>query len=545
MFLFSLVSFKIKNKKEGGNRNHDCLLLLRYTQNVLGKELGKNMVKILIVDDEKIERKGICFLLKQKKEEMEILEASNGKEACELLKRQTVDILFTDVKMPFMNGIELVAKARELQPDIEMVIFSGYGEFEYARQAMKSGVFNYVLKPVDPEEFHKTVDQLLEEINSRIRQREEKQWNQDSLEEYFFGKFLYQGDQELLNQIGTRIDVKDWKKIRQLILLESEDNFFEENEELFIRDVTVEMQQKMKFFNLDKNQELCMVQSSCDQKVFAQHMCSWVNSHFGERFYVAAGREIGDVLEIPESFRELDTRIENKYYHKENRLFLPEKTIRESPAEQFLSDMLNNMIRDIQLEDMMHLWEHYHFLKNSVEGLEHYSQIYTKFMFSNLVKEFYEKLHMEGRKLEKAIQKVYELPSIQAVLQMVENCIYALEKQTSETKSGSRDEVAKAKSYIYEHYKEDISVEVLADLVYLSPGYFSYIFKKETGVNMSRFVRMYRIEKAKELLENTNMKIVQICSETGFSNVSYFCKNFREYCGCSPEQFRKGEVPGE
>ncbi|MCI7737963.1 MAG: response regulator, partial [Lachnospiraceae bacterium] len=84
------------------------------------------MVKILIVDDEKIERKGICFLLKQKKEEMEILEASNGKEACELLKRQTVDILFTDVKMPFMNGIELVAKARELQPDIEMVIFSGY-----------------------------------------------------------------------------------------------------------------------------------------------------------------------------------------------------------------------------------------------------------------------------------------------------------------------------------------------------------------------------------------------------------------------------------
>ena len=545
MFLFSLVSFKIKNKKEGGNRNHDCLLLLRYTQNVLGKELGKNMVKILIVDDEKIERKGICFLLKQRKEEMEILEASNGKEACELLKRQPVDILFTDVKMPFMNGIELVAKARELQPDIEMVIFSGYGEFEYARQAMKSGVYNYVLKPVDPEEFHQTVDRLLEEINSRIRQREETQWNQDSLEEYFFGKFLYHGDQEFLDKIRKRMDIKEWENIRQLILLESEDNFFEENEELFVRDMTAEMQQKMKFFNLDKNEELCMLQSSCDQKVLAQHICSWVNSHFGERFYVAAGREIQEVLEIPESFRELDTLIENKYYNKENRLFLPEKTLRESPAEQFLGDMLNNMIRDIQLEDMMHLWEHYHLLKNSVEGLEHYSQIYTKFMFSNLIKEFYEQLHMEGRKLEEAIQKVYELPSIQAVLQMVEECIYDLEKHISDTKSGSRDEVAKAKSYIYEHYNEDISVEVLADLVYLSPGYFSYIFKKETGVNLSRFVRMYRIEKAKELLENTNMKIVQICSETGFSNVSYFCKNFREYRGCSPEQFRKGEVPGE
>ena len=111
------------------------------------------MLTILVVDDEKLERKGIRFLLNRRSEEMEILEAANGKAACEILQHRTVDIMLTDIKMPFMDGIELVSVAHKLQPDLQMVIFSGYGEFAYAKKAMASGVSNYVLKPVDPAEF--------------------------------------------------------------------------------------------------------------------------------------------------------------------------------------------------------------------------------------------------------------------------------------------------------------------------------------------------------------------------------------------------------
>lgn len=81
--------------------------------------------------------------------------------------------------------------------------------------------------------------------------------------------------------------------------------------------------------------------------------------------------------------------------------------------------------------------------------------------------------------------------------------------------------------------------------VFLSPGYMSYIFKKETGEGLNYFIRSYRLEKAKELLEQTNKKIVQICKEVGFSNSSYFCKSFREYYGVTPEKFRKGESGNE
>lgn len=503
------------------------------------------MLTILIVDDERLERRGICFLLSQRGEEFEILEAPNGKAACEILKKQSVDILFTDVKMPFMDGIELVSKAREWNPQIEMAIFSGYGEFEYARQAMRAGVVNYVLKPVDPREFHETLDRLLETISKRKKWEQKNLESEDSLKQYFLEKYLYQGNPELLKKISDEVDISEWNQIQGLILIESEDNFFERCEEEFTEKLSEEVKQKLIFLNLAPNQELCVLCSKCDQSVLAQHMIDWMNVTFGCQFYVAAGYPVRNLDELPGGFRELELLMENKFYQKDKRLFLPGKTLEESGAEQFLDEILNRMIENIQRDDMMHLWENFRILQINIGNLSRYSQIYTKFVFSNLVKEFYVHQHSEGKKLEEAVQYVYEFQSIQEVLKFVESLITDMEHHLEDKGNVSRNEVSRAKSYIYEHYNEAISVETLAELVYLSPGYFSYIFKKETGENVSRFIRAYRMEKAKELLSGTNKKIVRICEETGFFNVSYFCKSFREYCGCSPEQYRKGEMPGE
>ena len=103
------------------------------------------MVTILIADDEKLERNGIKLLLKREGAECEILEAENGKVALGILMEQKVDILFSDIKMPYMNGLELTEKARELYPDLEIIIFSGYNDFTYARDALRYGVVDYVL----------------------------------------------------------------------------------------------------------------------------------------------------------------------------------------------------------------------------------------------------------------------------------------------------------------------------------------------------------------------------------------------------------------
>ncbi|SFM49741.1 Helix-turn-helix domain-containing protein [Paenibacillus sp. 1_12] len=112
------------------------------------------MYKVLVVDDEKIEREGIKFLISHYDSPIEITEADNGLKALEILKTQKVDILFTDIRMPFMDGLQLIAEARTIQPDLITIILSAYGEFEFAKEAIRLQVTHYLLKPVETEEFH-------------------------------------------------------------------------------------------------------------------------------------------------------------------------------------------------------------------------------------------------------------------------------------------------------------------------------------------------------------------------------------------------------
>ena len=154
------------------------------------------MITILIADDEKLERNGIKFLLKREQEELEILEAINGKDAAGILQKKQVDILFSDIKMPYMTGLELAKAARELQPEIEIVIFSGYNDFSYAKEALHYGVVDYVLKPVDPGEFHKTYCSVRDHILEKNTQKGEIARQQDDLGKYFLQNFLYDGKEE-------------------------------------------------------------------------------------------------------------------------------------------------------------------------------------------------------------------------------------------------------------------------------------------------------------------------------------------------------------
>ena len=118
------------------------------------------MYRVLIADDEKIEREGIKFLLSQEEGEFEIHEASNGKQALNILRSQEIDFLLTDIKMPHMDGLELAGKVSQENPELQIVIFSGYSDFSFAQAAMRYGVKDYVLKPVDPDTFHNTINKV-------------------------------------------------------------------------------------------------------------------------------------------------------------------------------------------------------------------------------------------------------------------------------------------------------------------------------------------------------------------------------------------------
>lgn len=203
------------------------------------------MITILIVDDEKLERNGIKFLLKREQEEYKVLEAENGKAALGVLREQHVDILFSDVKMPYMDGLELTEKARELYPELEIVIISGYNDFTYARDALRYGVVDYVLKPVNPEEFHKTFAKVTGKIEERIADEEKQNRQEDYLKKFFFMNYLYSGTEEDYQKLcDINNNMEDTKQCTRMILAASSNNFFETDEDHFVQSLREQIQRQ-------------------------------------------------------------------------------------------------------------------------------------------------------------------------------------------------------------------------------------------------------------------------------------------------------------
>ena len=211
------------------------------------------MLTILIVDDEKLERNGIKFLLKREKEEFRILEATNGKDAMGVLASNHVDILFSDVKMPYMNGLELVRQVRETNEDMEIVIFSGYNDFSYAREALRYGVVDYVLKPVDPEEFSKTLLRVIQNIKTRVSEREQWERQTDYLTKYFFIDYLYTSNKENAVKLEKLTAGGDHILSRcvRMILVSASNGFFETEEEHFTGALQDQIQREIYYVNLN------------------------------------------------------------------------------------------------------------------------------------------------------------------------------------------------------------------------------------------------------------------------------------------------------
>lgn len=129
------------------------------------------MYRILIVDDERIEREGIQQLIQEHYPEVETILAANGEIALEIIGKHRIDILITDIKMPFMDGLELSEKVSSLGLDIEMIIFSAYHEFEYARRALRTNISNYLLKPVHIPEFLSVVNEAVQACENKAAEK--------------------------------------------------------------------------------------------------------------------------------------------------------------------------------------------------------------------------------------------------------------------------------------------------------------------------------------------------------------------------------------
>ncbi|SET62516.1 response regulator transcription factor [[Clostridium] polysaccharolyticum] len=500
------------------------------------------MYDILIVDDEKIERNGIRFLLKQYGFDLNIYEANNGLKALEFLEKNKVDILLTDVKMPFMDGIELCSELRKRNLDMKILIFSGYSEFEYARMAVKLGVSEYILKPIDPDEFKGTITKV-------IRGLEEEKIENDKMETsklYMIEHILYlmvNGTpySEIKTNFSALLSLDFLKEFKRMLLIETNSEFFGREGNGFVKNLEQEIEEEYHYLNLNPQQSLLIFKdANAPLQDIAHNIHQNMKMKYQENGYVAIGNEIKDVDQLGQQLEVLEHLMENKFYVSNTYVFGGKEqsdALLTSPSED--DSLMKQMQQDMKMKDMSSLEEHLSLLYAKYQNNIGFSQIYVKFIFSNLLKGMHESIpnHTEVQ-FNQEIEELYRSVDFETVKEIVGRNVELLKKAFKQNPQMYHREIEYIKQYIYENYDKELGVEQLADKVSLAPSYLSHIFKKETGQNLSKFIKAYRMEMAKKMLEETHEKIVTISYAVGYVNVSYFCQSFREYFGVSPQKYR-------
>ena len=528
------------------------------------------MYNILIVDDEKIERNGIKFLLNRIGLQLNVSEASNGREAMEyILKlregKEQIDILLTDVKMPFMDGIELIRTAQESGLNMKNIIFSGYNEFEYAKLAVKLGVVDYILKPVNPKEFEETITKVISELDEARAEQENIIKRDGFMKEYLLYSLVNgvnvngvqpkdaavdeaHKSEYLRIQAENMVGSDFWNKYDRILLLEfNSDMFGKEIMDFEIEILNdVENISEYQYLNLNQQQAILMVHDSDNPVEIAKNIHEVIIEKIGHQCYASISGLLTDYADISRAVEHLDELMQNKFYHPEVYIYTDEKDCEQPGLVQIDDDTLMKQMRqDIRMKDIEGLKQHFDRLSKKYKNQSYFSHIYIKFIFSNLLKELYEGASGGNEdEFNKEIEKLYTSDDLDSIIDIINDHIVKLEKTFERNPQMAHREIETVKQYIYGHYGEEIGVDQLAEMVYLTPSYLSTVFKKETGQNLSKFIKQYRMEQAKDMLENTNKKIVNISNETGYPNVSYFCQSFREYYGVSPQKFRdQGSKP--
>lgn len=501
------------------------------------------MYKILIVDDEKIERNGIKLLLKQLDHEFEVSEAGNGMIALDMIKENEYDILLTDIKMPFMDGMELIEKVYEMKRNLKYIIFSGCSDFSYAKQAVRLGVADYILKPVDIKEFKSTINKVVAELDELKLEQNLKDKSMEFFSEHLLFMATNGAPIEKVQEYNCNLLQLDFvNEFKRLMLIDFNTDFFGGKGAEF-RDYIMKREPRIsQYLNLNPAQSILFF-SGKDYPFehIAKLISDDIMEKYGEKCFIAISDEIDGYEGIAKAVEEMDNLMENKFYHHTRNIFMNDMNNEEIEVIQVDDDtILKQMKQDIKMKDVDTLREHFARFCAKYSNKRDFSQVYIKFLFSNLLKEFYENIpNTDEKELNAEIETLYLSSDFNTVIEIVNRNIDRLESAFDQNPSMVHKEIEVVKKYIFEHYSEELSVESLGKMVYMAPSYLSSVFKKETGQNLNRFIKAYRMERAKDMLENTMAKIVDISISCGYANVSYFCSSFREYFGISPQKYRE------
>lgn len=482
--------------------------------------------KVLIVDDEYFIREGLKTLIDWQQAGFDIIgEAGDGKQALEMIEKYKPDLCIVDIKMPLMDGLELIEAVTKERIGTRFIILSGHGEFEYAKKAMELEVRQYVLKPIDADELYKKIieeKQIIEKLQytSVLTKR-------NMLKKIVTGKL---DDYSLWNQQYE--PAFPWR-IYQVIAIEEKDG--QVSEEMV--EALEEAFEGCAYGYISGKQMIFLLKDKAYQKVTQglDNIRNIVEQKHDCQLYMAAGGKKTVFIEIEASYNEAAELMFNRFLYEEDTILTMDLHQKDKCGQIDTDKYLHSLIHAIRFNDMRtinDMLEEY--LEMQEQGgcsedaiIANYVHMYVLLM-TKLNQETALSRHIfEGLVVQKNLRKLHGFFKYQ-IVQLADQM--SLETVCSP--------VEKIRHIIDEDYGNELKLEEIAKELGYNSAYLGKQFKSATGTYFNQYLDQVRIEKSKILLKETSKKIYEIAEAVGYSSADYFTMKFKKYEFMSPKRYR-------
>lgn len=535
------------------------------------------MYKILLVDDEILVRDAIRENIDWKGMDCELVgDCENGQQAAEFVQNHEVDIVLTDICMPYMDGMELSHFLHDNYPDIIIVIFSGFGEFEYAKRAIQYNVSEYMLKPITAMELTKVIERMKEKADARQKEKNKIQILMRDSQGYKKNANMIRSKTiealvnctrdvkeslEELDKMGIhmeassyRVAVFDMDLYSDLYQIDTEKRQESALMAFVLYNVSDEIvnEKKAGVAYQEGSNRVCVVfmgNKTKEGSALIRETCQEIKDKVKEVIGIEVSMGIGSWVRSPGklifSHRMAEKAIQRRYLLGGNLLIdMEEDETDQAISIQDYLEQLKNAIKTGKKEEMDRILDK---IEAEIRGAlvdKSYACVYLQQVI-RVIGNSVQSMVSDGADIimerEKLLKAVTEQKCFQAATDLVRAYAQKMfEELTNYNSSAGQRQASLAMDYIRNNYMDtELSLNSICSYLNISTSYFSTIFKDITGETFVEALTRTRMEKAKELLENTTLKNYEIAEKVGFSDPHYFGISFKKMTGKTPTEYAR------
>lgn len=526
------------------------------------------MYTLLLVDDEEEVTQIIAKKVKWNELGFSVVgHANNGLKALEMLEEIQPDVVMTDIRMPYMDGLELCGQIREKYPATKLVLFTGFDDFEYAKEAVHLEIEEYILKPLNAAEITKVFEDLKKKLDQEINEKKGaellKRYYKDSLPllQANFYSTLIEGrvQEEELEKYIINYEIDFTGPWYACIIIHTSTTQAPKDIDVQLLAISVDRQAGEKLeekwrgkrFNylgdtvmivqLESKEEVSELTDSCDR------FCKYVNHMIGAVVTVGVGQVCDNILELVKSYQSAREAVSYRVLYGSNQAInlkeiVPKRKVATEAADGTELAHLFKMICLGKKPDVKSAVERY--MEHKIVPTKSLEKYHVAVM--ELISEMYHFMvnnELDAQKLSGGAGQLYTLLSNmepQVLEKWLLNLCLALHEDMANARDHSkRSLIDQAKEYVHNNYQEEsLGLDDICRKLGVSNSYFSSIFKKETGKSFVGYLTGYRMEKAARMLVETNEKSYMIAKSVGYTDPNYFSYVFKRQYGVSPSKYR-------